>query len=935
MVKKKKLLAKKDSPKKHFYNKRNLFLLIGLFSFILFANTIPNNYNLDDELVTINHRLTSKGFSAIPKIFASPYYSDDAGNSYEYRPLTLCSFAIEHQFFGDNPHISHTINVILYALSCMILFVCLVNLFKGYNILLPLVITLLFSAHPLHTEVVSGIKSRDEILCFLGGISSLLFSLKYIDNGKLINYFFLVLFFLWGMLSKLSVFPLAILIPVSIVIFRPENFQRFLLITFSLALPTFIFLPFDSIFKKVAFTLFIFAAPVLFYFLINNSWKDKLVSIFYQSKKEIPDFQDGTEKSKSGVNAKILQWFLIPVIIVFSVVGFYNNIQLINVLIIIALVILYLFSSKESRDWIFLDITIIFSLVCLLYQNSEYPIVLYFISIVIFVSNSFRWQGLISLIISIVLLLVLSKEIPYAYILTAPVFLFLFHYFFNKGKTIFGLLIFIVFSILEGVVTPPYSLKNIILLFLISTLLFLHFKRDIIKKHSAGIFLFLLIPVMSINLIVGWHKTPDFSIVYSAREQIQYINSSEKESKFIPGSGRDLNFVEMPVKNSDSFSMRIGTSLIVLGKYFKLLMLPHPLGFYYGYAIIKPTPWSNVYSLLSVLLYSVLIVCAIYFFKSHSVFSFGIFFYILCIFSFSDFITPLAGMIADRLAFVASLGFTVALGYSLLIYSKTDIKSTHTFFDFKNKRLLIIAGILVLYSIKTFSRNLQWKDQVTLMRHDIKYLDQSVQANNLLAVHLVKKSLQVKSAVEKEKLLKEAVKHFNKAVEIYPKADFVLFDLAKAYAMLNFQNDAASSFLKAAELDTANIDAWKQAAVFFSQSKNYVKAIYCFQNALTQDSSSLQLYSSLSEVFFQAGKYEQSIEINLIAARKFPSNYEPFVNIGKTYFNTGDKKNALIYFEKAFTINQSDDNLNAIIITINNEFGNKEQVTFYKNYLHN
>ncbi len=933
-MKKESIKSKKIQRSPFVINNKQWVLLIGLFSILLFGNTIPNNYNLDDELVTINHKLTSKGISAIPEIFSSPYYSDNVGNSYEYRPIVLSTFAIEHQFFGDNPHISHFFNVILYALTCMILFICLTELLNGYNIVLPLLVTLLFSAHPLHSEVVAGIKSRDEILCLLGGISSLLFSLKYIDNGKLINYFFLVLFFLFGMLSKLSVFPLAILIPISVVLFRPENFPRFLLITFSLALPTFFFLPFDSIFKKAAFTLFIFAAPVLFYFLIKNSWKNKIVSSFYQSKKETTDFQNGLEKSKSGVNAQILQWLLMPVIIVFSVMGFYNNIQLINVLIIIALVILYFFSSKATRDWIFLDITIIFSSVCLLYQNFEYPILLFFISIIFFVSNSFRWQGLISLIVSIVLLIVLSKEIPYAYILTAPVFLFLFHYFFNKEKTIFGLLIFIVFSALEGVVTPPYSLKNIILLLLISALIFLHFRRDIIKKHSSGIFLFLLIPVMSINLIVGWHKIPDFTIVDAARGQIQHINSSEDESKFIPGSGRDLNFVEMPVKNSDSFSMRIGTSFIVLGKYFKLLILPHPLGFYYGYAIIKPTPWSNVYSLLSVLIYSVLIVCAIYFFKSHKVFSFGIFFYILCIFSFSDFITPLAGMIGDRLAFVASLGFTVALGYSLLIYSKTDLKSPHALLDFKNKRLLIIVGILGLYSIKTFSRNLQWKDQVTLMRHDIKYLDQSVQANNLLAVHLVKKSLQVKSAVEKEKLLKEAVEHFNKAVEIYPKADFLWFDLGKAYAMLNFQNDAASSFLKAAELDTANIDAWKQAAVFFSKSKNYEKAIYCFQNALKQDSSSLQLYSSLSEVFFQAGKYEQSIEINLIAARIFPNNYEPFVNIGKTYFNAGDKKNSLIYFEKAFNINQSDKNLVITISNIYKELGNIEKAKYYSNIIH-
>ncbi len=62
---------------------------------------------MDDELVTKNHRLTSKGIAAIPEIFASPYYQDDAGYSYEYRPVVLASFAIEHDIFGENPQWSH------------------------------------------------------------------------------------------------------------------------------------------------------------------------------------------------------------------------------------------------------------------------------------------------------------------------------------------------------------------------------------------------------------------------------------------------------------------------------------------------------------------------------------------------------------------------------------------------------------------------------------------------------------------------------------------------------------------------------------------------------------------------------------------------------------------------------------------------------------
>jgi hypothetical protein len=38
---------------------------------------------------------------------------------------------------------------------------------------------LLFIAHPIHTEVVGNIKSRDELLCFLFSFLSIHFILKY------------------------------------------------------------------------------------------------------------------------------------------------------------------------------------------------------------------------------------------------------------------------------------------------------------------------------------------------------------------------------------------------------------------------------------------------------------------------------------------------------------------------------------------------------------------------------------------------------------------------------------------------------------------------------------------------------------------------------------------------------------------------------------
>ena len=49
------------------------------------------------------------------------------------------------------------------------------------------VASLLFIAHPLHTEVVANIKSRDEILCYMFFLLSLITMIDYVREKKMFN----------------------------------------------------------------------------------------------------------------------------------------------------------------------------------------------------------------------------------------------------------------------------------------------------------------------------------------------------------------------------------------------------------------------------------------------------------------------------------------------------------------------------------------------------------------------------------------------------------------------------------------------------------------------------------------------------------------------------------------------------------------------------
>jgi len=204
---------------------RALGLLIFIIGFIIYFNSIKNNYALDDFSTIKENHVTTKGLKAIPDIFSHfyryGYYTSDDGI---YRPLSVTFFAIEWAVSPDNPSLAHFVNVFLYALTGLVLFITLKRILKDYNLILPFIITLLFITHPVHTEVVANIKSLDEILCFLFSFLSLYFLLDYIENKKTAKLLMGVLSFFAALLSKESAITMLALFPLVFLYF--ENGKR-------------------------------------------------------------------------------------------------------------------------------------------------------------------------------------------------------------------------------------------------------------------------------------------------------------------------------------------------------------------------------------------------------------------------------------------------------------------------------------------------------------------------------------------------------------------------------------------------------------------------------------------------------------------------------------------------------------------------------------
>ncbi|MFT4665357.1 MAG: tetratricopeptide (TPR) repeat protein [Polaribacter sp.] len=202
-------------------------LVIGLLAFLLYANTLGHSYVLDDFSAIKDNFVTQQGVQGIPTILKTSYrYGYWNSNGSLYRPVSLITFALEWQIAPDSPGLSHFVNVLLYALTGMLLFFTLSKIFKKYTLLLPFLATVLFIAHPVHTEVVANIKSRDEILAFLFCLGALYFLWDYLKSNNVKPLILAVVSYTLAMFSKENAITFLAVIPLLIYCFTDKSLTK-------------------------------------------------------------------------------------------------------------------------------------------------------------------------------------------------------------------------------------------------------------------------------------------------------------------------------------------------------------------------------------------------------------------------------------------------------------------------------------------------------------------------------------------------------------------------------------------------------------------------------------------------------------------------------------------------------------------------------------
>jgi tetratricopeptide (TPR) repeat protein len=174
-------------------SERRLIIGFLLFVPILYANSIGGDFIFDDIfLVRDNPYLGS--FADFISYFTSG--TRELGG----RPVRLTSLYLDTLIFGKSNVGYHISNILYYMIYCTLVYFFSARLFRDR--FLALAVTLLFVAHPLHTEGVAYISGKKDVLGGIFSVASLISYDRYIQGYHKRDALLTILFFLLAMGAK-------------------------------------------------------------------------------------------------------------------------------------------------------------------------------------------------------------------------------------------------------------------------------------------------------------------------------------------------------------------------------------------------------------------------------------------------------------------------------------------------------------------------------------------------------------------------------------------------------------------------------------------------------------------------------------------------------------------------------------------------------------
>jgi len=177
-----------------------LFLILSITPLVTYFNTLHNDFVFDDLLIIQGNETLSSlnSISSTINIITKKYI---------YRPVRTLSYAIDYHFSGLNPLSYHVSNIIYHTINVFLVY--FITFFLISNRTTALLTALLFAVHPVHTESVTYISGRRDILFTLFYLTGFYSFLKYRETQR----FYFILFSMAAYLLSIGSKEMGVTLP--------------------------------------------------------------------------------------------------------------------------------------------------------------------------------------------------------------------------------------------------------------------------------------------------------------------------------------------------------------------------------------------------------------------------------------------------------------------------------------------------------------------------------------------------------------------------------------------------------------------------------------------------------------------------------------------------------------------------------------------------
>lgn len=345
---------------------------------------------------------------------------------------------------------------------------------------------------------------------------------------------------------------------------------------------------------------------------------------------------------------------------------------------------------------------------------------------------------------------------------------------------------------------------------------------------------------------------------------------------------------------------RLATAFMMSGYYLKTLFLPHPLVSEMGYPQVVPVGFKDWRAMVGLIVMLGLFVVAIIGIRTKAFLSYAILFFLITFSLFSNLFLIIGTSYGERLMYLPSLGFAMALAYALVRF--TGVNDPGRAGGTSRTVFWSACGIIIfLYSVRTITRNRDWYNSGALYAADIPHVPNSAKLNFHHGIEVIKKGLdEGTGAVTDTAWVLTAIRAHDRSIELYPTNNPDAYHArGQAWLRLGQHAKAEADLRKAIEQRRNYGEAYSNLGVIHFHRREYREAEDLFRDALRYDDKLVDAYRNLGAVLATQGRFAEAIEQWKKGLVYEPDNGTMLSFISSAYRDMGQMDQAIRWKAKA------------------------------------